>query len=180
MIYVPDASRSVSVTQSLLTPEQRDKYMADIELDYARTANSTPTKRRCQYCLAEGARQQNQLTLTGVAPVKPKFIGRRVFKNIDLASLANYIDWGPFFQTWDLAGPYPAILTDEVVGEAATKVYAEGQAMLKKIIDGRWLTANGVIALLPANSVNDDDIEIYTDDTRNSWRSPITACASRA
>jgi 5-methyltetrahydrofolate--homocysteine methyltransferase len=99
-------------------------------------------------------------------PVKPKFIGRRIFKNVDLATLANYIDWGPFFQTWDLAGPFPAILTDEVVGEAASKVFEEGQAMLKKIIEGRWLTANGVVSLLPANTVNDDDIEIYTDHTR--------------
>jgi hypothetical protein len=99
------------------------------------------------------------------APVKPKFIGRRLFKNVDLGLLANYIDWGPFFQTWDLAGLTPA--DDEVVGEAATKVFEEAQAMLKKIIDGRWLTANGVISLLPANSVNDDDIEIYTDDSRS-------------
>ncbi|HQS20485.1 MAG TPA: vitamin B12 dependent-methionine synthase activation domain-containing protein, partial [Acidovorax defluvii] len=89
-----------------------------------------------------------------------------VFKNFDLAELAKYIDWGPFFQTWDLAGPYPAILTDEVVGVEATRVFADGQAMLKKIIEGRWLTASGVMALLPANSVNDDDIEFYTDDTR--------------
>jgi 5-methyltetrahydrofolate--homocysteine methyltransferase len=98
--------------------------------------------------------------------VKPKFIGRRVFKNVDLATLAKYIDWGPFFQTWDLAGPFPAILTDPVVGESASKVFEEGQALLKKVIDGRWLTANGVVALLPANSINDDDIEVYTDDTR--------------
>jgi 5-methyltetrahydrofolate--homocysteine methyltransferase len=83
-----------------------------------------------------------------------------------LATLAQYIDWGPFFQTWDLAGPFPAILKDEVVGEQASKVFEEGQALLKKVIEGRWLTANGVIALLPANTVNDDDIEIYTDDTR--------------
>jgi 5-methyltetrahydrofolate--homocysteine methyltransferase len=99
--------------------------------------------------------------------VKPKFIGRRVFKNIDLALIAQYIDWGPFFQTWDLAGFYPAILTDKVVGEAATKVFEEAQAMLKKIIDGRWLSANGVIALQPANRVNDDDIEIYADEARS-------------
>src|SRR3546814_3992649 len=95
--------------------------------------------------------------------LKPKFIGRREFKNTDLATIAQYIDWGPFFQTWDLAGPYPAILTDEVVGEAASKVFEEGQALLKQIIDGRWLTENGVLALLPANTVNDDDIENYTD-----------------
>jgi 5-methyltetrahydrofolate--homocysteine methyltransferase len=99
--------------------------------------------------------------------VKPKFIGRRVFKNIDLNLISQYIDWSPFFQTWDLAGSYPAILQDKVVGDAASKVFAEAQAMLKKIIDGRWLTANGVIALMPANTVNDDDIEIYTDETRS-------------
>ncbi len=100
------------------------------------------------------------------APVKPKFIGRRTFKNIDLALLADYIDWGPFFQTWDLAGFYPAILEDEVVGDAARKVFAEAQDMLKKIIEGRWLSASGVVALMPANTVNDDDIEIYTDESR--------------
>jgi 5-methyltetrahydrofolate--homocysteine methyltransferase len=101
------------------------------------------------------------------APLKPKFVGRRVFKNVDLATLARYIDWGPFFQTWDLAGPYPAILKDEVVGDAASKLFEEGQEMLKKIVDGRWLTASGVVALLPANTVNDDDIEVYTDDSRS-------------
>ena len=89
-----------------------------------------------------------------------------MFKNFDLAELAQYIDWGPFFQTWDLAGPYPAILNDEVVGVEAKKVLADGQALLKKIIDGRWLTANAVVALYPANSVNDDDIELYTDESR--------------
>ena len=89
-----------------------------------------------------------------------------MFKNIDLAELARFIDWGPFFQTWDLAGPFPAILTDEVVGVEATKVFADGQALLKKLIEGRWLTANGVVGLYPANSVNDDDIEFYTDETR--------------
>jgi len=107
-------------------------------------------------------------------PAAPKFIGRRVFKNYDLAEIAQYIDWGPFFQTWDLAGPFPAILDDEVVGEQARKVYADGQAMLKKIIEGRWLTANAVIGLFPANSVNDDDIALYTDASRQqvamTWR----------
>jgi 5-methyltetrahydrofolate--homocysteine methyltransferase len=89
-----------------------------------------------------------------------------VFKNFDLGELVPFIDWGPFFQTWDLAGPYPAILKDAVVGEEATRVFVDGQALLKKIVDGRWLTANGVIALYPANSVDDDDIAFYTDETR--------------
>jgi 5-methyltetrahydrofolate--homocysteine methyltransferase len=88
--------------------------------------------------------------------------------------LAQYIDWGPFFQTWDLAGPYPAILTDEIVGESARRVLSDGQRMLKRLIEGRWLTANGIIGLYPANTVNDDDIEIYTDETRRevlmTWR----------
>jgi 5-methyltetrahydrofolate--homocysteine methyltransferase len=99
-------------------------------------------------------------------PTQPKFVGRRVFKNMDLAEVARYIDWAPFFQTWDLAGPYPAILQDEVVGEQARKVFADAQAMLQKIIDGRWLTAHAVVGLYPANSVRDDDIEFYTDDSR--------------
>jgi 5-methyltetrahydrofolate--homocysteine methyltransferase len=89
-----------------------------------------------------------------------------VFKNFDLNELVPYMDWGPFFQTWDLAGKYPAILKDEIVGQEATRVFADGQAMLKKIIDGRWLQASGVMALYPANSVG-DDIEFYTDESRS-------------
>ena len=168
VVYVPDASRSVSVAQSLLSPEAREQYIADIDSDYQRLREQHANKRtQAMLSLAQARNNKMRLEFSGeYAPRRPKFIGRRVFKNVDLATLANYIDWGPFFQTWDLAGPFPAILTDEVVGEAATKVYAEGQAMLKKIIDGRWLTANGVISLLPANSVNDDDIEIYTDESR--------------
>ncbi|MFL6658603.1 MAG: methionine synthase [Massilia sp.] len=164
VVYVPDASRSVSVAQSLLTPESRDKYIDDIEQDYVRIREQHANKKALPMLSLLAARA-NKAKLA-FAPVRPKFIGRREFKNVDLALLAKYIDWGPFFQTWDLAGPFPAILTDEVVGEAATKVFAEGQALLKKLIEGRWLTANGVIALLPANSVNDDDIEIYSDESR--------------
>lgn len=168
VVYVPDASRSVSVAQSLLTPEQRDTYIAEVAADYERIREQHANKKAVpMLTLAEARANKMKLEFTGkYAPVKPKFIGRRVFKNVDLATIAQYIDWGPFFQTWDLAGPYPAILKDEVVGEAATKVFAEGQALLKKVIEGRWLQANGVIALLPANTVNDDDIEIYTDETR--------------
>jgi len=164
VVYVPDASRSVSVAQSLLTEEQRNQYIEDIKGDYERIREQHANKKTVPLVtLAEARANKTKLQF---APVKPKFIGRRVFKNYDLAAVAQYIDWGPFFQTWDLAGPFPAILKDAVVGEQASKVYEEGQAMLKKLIEGRWLTANGVIALLPANVVNDDDIEIYTDETR--------------
>jgi 5-methyltetrahydrofolate--homocysteine methyltransferase len=166
VVYVPDASRSVSVAQSLLTPESRDQYISDLEQDYERIREQHANKKALPMLSLADART-NKMKLE-FAPLKPKFIGRREFKNVDLGTIAKYIDWGPFFQTWDLAGPFPAILTDDVVGEAASKVFEEGQAMLKKLIDGRWLTANGVISLLPANTVNDDDIEIYTDDTRST------------
>jgi 5-methyltetrahydrofolate--homocysteine methyltransferase len=165
VVYVPDASRSVSVAQSLLTPGQRETYVQDIARDYERIRDQHANRKaQPMLTLADARANKTKLEFT---PVKPKFIGRRVFKNVDLGALAQYIDWGPFFQTWDLAGPFPAILKDEVVGEAASKVFEEGQALLKRVIEGRWLTANGVIALLPANSINDDDIEIYTDDTRS-------------
>jgi 5-methyltetrahydrofolate--homocysteine methyltransferase len=168
VVYVPDASRSVSVMQNLLTPETRGAYLAEIQADYQKARTQHANKKGVPMLGISNARaNKSKISFAGdFAPIKPKFIGRRVFKNIDLSLIAQYIDWGPFFQTWDLAGFYPAILKDPVVGEAATKVFAEGQAMLKKIIDGRWLTANGVIALMPANMVNDDDIEIYTDETR--------------
>jgi 5-methyltetrahydrofolate--homocysteine methyltransferase len=168
VIYIPDASRSVSVMQSLLTPESREAYIEEVAADYDRVRTQHANKKGTPLLtLAQARANKAKLEFTGkYAPVKPKFIGRRVFKNIDLATLAQYIDWGPFFQTWDLAGFYPAILKDPVVGDAATKLFAEGQAMLKKLMDNRWLTANGVVALLPANTINDDDIEIYTDETR--------------
>ncbi|MFT5589891.1 MAG: 5-methyltetrahydrofolate--homocysteine methyltransferase [Bradyrhizobium sp.] len=168
VVYVADASRSVSVAQSLLTPEQREQYIADIATDYERIREQY-ANRKVVPMLSIAQARANKMVVPFVdddIPVKPKFIGRREFRNVDLATLAKYIDWGPFFQTWDLAGPFPAILTDEVVGETASKVYEEGLALLKKVIDGRWLTANGVVALMPANSINDDDIEIYTDETR--------------
>ena len=169
VVYVPDASRSVSVAQSLLTEETRERYVAEIALDYDRIRTQHAGKKALpMLTLADARRNKMHLPFDGAfAPVKPKFIGRRHFRNLDLAVLANYIDWGPFFQTWDLAGPFPAILTDPVVGESASNVYREGQALLKKIIEGRWLTANGVMAILPANSVNDDDIEVYTDETKS-------------
>ena len=169
IVYVPDASRSVSIMQNLLTPETRGAYLAEIQADYAKARIQHANKKGVPLLsIADARKNKMKLSFEGeFAPVKPKFIGRRVFKNIDLSLIAQYIDWAPFFQTWDLAGFYPAILKDEVVGEAATKVFAEGKAMLKKIINGRWLTANGVIALMPANTVNDDDIEIYTDETRS-------------
>ncbi len=169
VVYVPDASRSVSVAQSLLAKDQRNQYIEELSADYERIRVAHASKKTVPLLSLSKARSNKmQVAFDGAGtPVKPKFIGRRIFKNYDLSLIAQYIDWGPFFQTWDLAGPYPAILTDSVVGEAASRVFEEGQAMLKKVIEGRWLSANGVISLLPANSINDDDIEVYTDETRS-------------
>jgi 5-methyltetrahydrofolate--homocysteine methyltransferase len=168
IVYVPDASRSVSVMQNLLTPETRGAYLAEIQADYEKARHQHANKKGAPMLSISQARANKaQLQFTGdAAPVKPKFIGRREIKNADLSVIAQYIDWTPFFQTWDLAGFYPAILTDGVVGDAATKLFNEAQTMLKKIIDGRWLSANGVIGLYPANSIHDDDIEIYSDESR--------------
>ncbi|ART46847.1 methionine synthase [Acidovorax carolinensis] len=166
VVYVPDASRSVSVAQSLLG-DGVESYVAEINADYDKVRTQHANKKQVPlWPLAKARANKTPVDWSAYQSAVPRALGRRVFKNFDLAELARYIDWGPFFQTWDLAGPYPAILTDSVVGVEATRVFADGQAMLKKIIEGRWLTASGVMALLPANSVNDDDIEFYTDDTR--------------
>jgi 5-methyltetrahydrofolate--homocysteine methyltransferase len=176
VVYVPDASRSVSVASSLLSDEGAAKYLSELKTDYERI-RTQHANRKVQPMVSYNQARANKTKIdwTSYQPTKPSFIGRRVFRNYDLADLANYIDWAPFFQTWDLAGPYPAILNDEIVGESARRVFSDGKSMLSRIIQGRWLQANGVVMLLPANTVNDDDIEIYTDDTRSevalTWRS---------
>ena len=167
VVYVPDASRSVSVAQSLLS-DQAAHTVAEIAADYERVRQMYASKKQTPlWPLAKARANKTTIDWSNYQPTKPKFLGRRVFKNFDLALLASYIDWGPFFQTWDLAGPYPAILEDEVVGAEAKRVFADAQAMLKQLIDGRWLTANAVVGLYPANSVNDDDIPLYTDEARD-------------
>jgi 5-methyltetrahydrofolate--homocysteine methyltransferase len=167
VVYVPDASRSVSVAQSLLS-EQAAKYITELNADYDRVRHQHANKKQIPLWPLDKARaNKTPVDWTSFVPAKPKFIGRRVFKNFDLTELAKFIDWGPFFQTWDLAGPFPDILKDEVVGTEAVRVYADAQRMLKRLTEGRWLTANGVVGLYPANTVNDDDIELYTDESRS-------------
>jgi len=165
VVYVPDASRSVSVAQGLLS-DQAAKYIAELNADYANVREQHANKKQTPLVtLAQARANATTISWDNYKPAKPKFIGRRVFKNFDLAELEKYIDWAPFFQTWDLAGPFPAILDDEVVGVEAKKVYADGQAMLKKIIANRWLTANAVVGLYPAQRVG-DDIVLYADEAR--------------
>ena len=173
VVYVPDASRSVSVAQSLLS-DQAAKYIEDLNTDYDKVRTQHANKKQTpMWTLEKARRNATRIDWTHYTPPKPKFIGRRIFKNFDLAELAKFIDWGPFFQTWDLAGPFPAILKDEVVGTEAVRVYADAKRMLQRLIEGRWLTASGVIGLYPANSVG-EDIEIYTDESRSevamTWR----------
>jgi 5-methyltetrahydrofolate--homocysteine methyltransferase len=165
VVYVPDASRSVSVAQGLLS-EQAAKYIAELNADYAKVREQHANKKQTPLVKLHEARANAAvLSWDTYQPTKPKFIGKRVFKNFDLTEIEPFIDWAPFFQTWDLAGPFPAILEDEVVGDEAQKVFADGQAMLKRIIEGRWLTANAVVGLYPAQRVG-DDIVLYADEAR--------------
>jgi 5-methyltetrahydrofolate--homocysteine methyltransferase len=166
VVYVPDASRSVSVAQGLLS-DQAAKYIAEVNADYDKVRHQHANKKQVPlWPLAKARANKTPVQWAGYQPPQPKFIGRRVFKNADLAELARYIDWGPFFQTWDLAGPFPAILKDEIVGAEAQRVLSDGKRMLQRLIEGRWLTANAVMGLWPANTVRDDDIELYTDESR--------------
>lgn len=168
VVYVPDASRSVAVAQSLLS-EQASRYISEVNADYDKVRQQHANKKQVPlWPLAKARSNKTPVDWAHYTPPKPKFIGRRVFKNFDLAELARYVDWGPFFQTWDLAGAFPAILKDEVVGAEAVRVYSDGQRMLKRLIEGRWLTASAVMGLWPANSVNDDDIQLYADESRSA------------
>ena len=166
VVYVPDASRSVGVAQSLLG-DNAGSFVQEVQADYDKVRSQHANKKQVPlWPLVKARANRTAIDWAAYRPTAPRALGRRVFKNFDLAELVPYLDWGPFFQTWDLAGAYPAILQDEVVGQEAQRVFADGKAMLKKIIEGRWLQASGVMALLPANSVG-DDIEFYTDETRS-------------
>mgnify|MGYP000194450781 CR=1 FL=1 len=166
-VYVKDASRAVGVCTQLLSPELRDAYMAEVKADYIRIRESHKGKRAQSKRATLAQARANALVTdwNAYTPPVPKQLGLQVFKNYPLAEIARYIDWTPFFQTWELHGRYPKILQDEVVGEEARKLFTDAQAMLKRIIDENWLHASGVIGLFPANRVG-DDIEIYTDESR--------------
>jgi len=166
VIYVPDASRSVGVATNLLS-DQSEAYLAELAQEYEDVRRRHANRKATPLVTLEEARAARpQFDWQSYVPPRPKFIGRRAFKSYDLAEIAAYIDWTPFFQTWSLFGQYPAILDDKVVGEQARKLHADAQAMLRRIVEGRWLTANGAVAFHPANTVNDEDIEVYRDETR--------------
>jgi 5-methyltetrahydrofolate--homocysteine methyltransferase len=165
-VYVPDASRAVGVAGSLLSDELRSGYVSEVASDYEKIRAQHAAKKGPVLIPLEAARANAfRFDWAHYAPPPPALPGRREIRNVDLRELSQFIDWGPLFQTWELSGPYPAILEDPVVGEAARGVFADAQEMLARIVEGRWLTASGVLALMPASSVG-DDIELYADQSR--------------
>ncbi len=167
VIYVPDASRSVGVCTNLVS-DQAQVYIDEVAAEYEMVRQRHANRRANPVIPLEDARANKEpIDWANYTPPKPKFIGRRIFESYDLREIEKFFDWSPFFATWGLAGRFPRILDDEVVGEEAKKLYEDGKAMLKKVIEGQWLKANGVIAFYPANSVNGEDIEIYTDESRS-------------
>jgi len=167
VIWVPDASRSVSVCSNLLSADHKAGYLRDVADEYERIRVQHSAKKGPELLTLAAARANALATdWNAYTPAVPALLGVRRFEDYDLAEIARYIDWGPFFQTWELSGPFPRILDDPVVGEAARNVFAEGKAMLDTIIREKWLRAAAVVGLFPAASVNGDDIEIYRDDSR--------------
>jgi 5-methyltetrahydrofolate--homocysteine methyltransferase len=154
------------VASSLLSDESAKQYLQSIKDDYEKTRQLHASRKATPLITFDTANQNaEKLDWDNFAIPSPKFIGRRVFKNFDLSEIAKFIDWTPFFQTWDLAGKFPKILDDEIVGESATKVFADGQKMLERLVQGRWLTANAVVGFYPAGSVG-EDIVLFKDESR--------------
>ncbi|MCF1484368.1 MULTISPECIES: methionine synthase [Rhizobium/Agrobacterium group] len=166
-VYVLDASRAVGVVSSLLSPDTRDTTIETLRTEYAKVADAHARAEleKQRLPIARARANAPKVDWTSYKPKKPSFTGIKVFEDYDLKELAQYIDWTPFFQTWELKGRYPAILEDEKQGEAARALYADAQAMLAKIIDETWFRPRAVIGFWPANSVG-DDIRLFTDDAR--------------
>jgi 5-methyltetrahydrofolate--homocysteine methyltransferase len=167
VVYVPDASRSVGVCSDLLSDERAAKYIAELNADYVRVREQHAGKKATPLVSLAAARaNKHQVDWAAYTPPVPTFIGRRELRNVDLAEIAAHIDWTPFFQTWDLAGRFPEILRDDVVGAEATCVFSDAKRMLQRLIEGRWLQAHGALGLYPANSLAEDDIAFYADEAR--------------
>ncbi len=166
-IYVTDASRAVGVVSCLMSKEKRPQQIAKVRAEYTQMAESYARGQAEKSCASIAQARANALNLDwdGYTPPRPAFLGTRTFKAYDLADLAGYIDWTPFFHSWELKGQFPRILDDDKYGEAARSLFDDAQAMLKQIIAGGWLTANAIVGFWPANSAG-DDIALYADETR--------------
>lgn len=173
VIYVPDASRAVGVCSNLLSDTLRDAYVQEVADDYAKARAIFEGRGEAKLLpIADAREQRHRIDWARYTPPTPQWLGVRRFEHYPLADIARYIDWTPFFQSWELYGRYPAILQDEVVGESARALWADAQTMLKQLIDENWLQASAVIGLFPAHSINHDDIEIRDPDTgaaRMTW-----------
>ena len=169
LVYVTDASRAVGVVGNLLSESEADTFAAEVRDEYTniRAAHGRGQAEKKQISIADARANRTKIDWGTYAPTVPAKSGLTVFDDYDLAELVTRIDWGPFFQTWELAGRFPDILDDAKVGEAARSLYADAQAMLQRIVGEKWLTARGVIGLWPANTVGEDDIEVFTDETRS-------------
>jgi 5-methyltetrahydrofolate--homocysteine methyltransferase len=168
VVYVPDASRSVPVVQSLLSRDGREPFIEQVRADYEKIRAQHREKKGPGplHPVAQARRLGFKADWSAYRPPVPVKKGLTPLKNYPLGELVPYIDWTPFFQTWELSGSYPKILEDATVGDAARKLFAEAQAMLHRIVAERWIAANGVFALYPAWQIHDDDIEIYADEER--------------
>jgi 5-methyltetrahydrofolate--homocysteine methyltransferase len=166
-VYVTDASRAVGVVSSLLSPDMKAGYVETIQAEYRKVteAHERSEREKQRLPLARARANAHKVDWTAYQPPKPSFLGTRVFESWDLAELARYIDWTPFFQTWELKGRYPRILEDEKQGPAARQLFDDAQAMLKKIIDEKWFAPKAILGFWPANTFG-DDIRLFTDDTR--------------
>ena len=167
VVHVNDASRAVGVASSLLSPDRREAYAAEVRADYAKISaahfRAQADKKRLR--LVDARANAVTIDFALKPPKRPGFLGIRSFADYDLAELAEYVDWTPFFQTWELAGRYPAILDDPKVGAAARALDADARVMLARIVREKWFTAKATIGFWPANAVG-DDIVVYADDTR--------------
>jgi 5-methyltetrahydrofolate--homocysteine methyltransferase len=172
VVYVKDASRAVGVCTQLLSNDLRDAFAAEIKADYAitRERHLKHKSDTVRLPLAEARANKFKIDWASYTPPVPKQPGVHVLQAYDLARLAEIIDWTPFFASWELHGKFPKILSDEVVGAEATKLFADAQAMLARMIAENWVEARAVFGLFPANTVNDDDIEVYADESREKVR----------
>jgi 5-methyltetrahydrofolate--homocysteine methyltransferase len=169
VVYVKDASRSVGVCQSLVTAAQKPAYLDQVNLDHERRReqHAGKTQRQPELSIAEARANRRKLDWSSFEPVAPRRLGLQVFEDYPLSTLVDYIDWMPFFNAWEFAGKFPDILTDPVVGEAASNLYADARKMLKQLVAEGWIQVRAVVGLFPAASVG-DDIEVYADESRST------------
>lgn len=161
VVHVNDASRAVTVASNLLQAETKEGYVKAIreEYDNLREGYLNRSRDKNYLSIEEARKNKLQLDWANFTPVKPNFIGTKTIE-VEISELVDFIDWTPFFQSWELHGKYPAILTDEVVGEQATNLFEDAQKMLSQIVSEKWLTAKGILGIFPANTINDDDIDV--------------------